>query len=64
MMREKGPEKVRGAFDPEAEAYILEDRFERVELACMAGELLPREETSRAAFACRWCRAADVCWSA
>lgn len=46
------------------EAARLEDRFNRIELACMAGELLPREESSRAAFACRWCRGADVCWSA
>ncbi len=50
---------ARGACDV-TEAQRLEDR---VELACMAGELLPREETSRAAFACRWCRAAEVCWA-
>lgn len=48
-------------FDLE-DAQRLEERFERIERACLAGELLPREETSRAAFMCRWCRAADVCW--
>ena len=51
------------AYDHE-EAERLEERFDRVERACLAGELLPREETTRAAFACRWCRAADVCWAA
>jgi len=50
-------------FDLE-EAKRLEERFDRIERACMAGELLPREETTRAAFMCRWCRAADVCWEA
>ena len=49
-------------YDP-AEADRLEDRFDRIERACLAGELVPRGETSRTALECRMCLSADLCWS-